>query len=322
MFSQYFHFNTLVWDWPIAIYLFVLGISSGIVLIAITAKNYLPTTGRLLFSRYAAVIAPMMVILGLSILIFHLTQPYDFWYVMIFYNHTSVMSLGVILFQIYFIALILWLIVIFHPWIYIRLQPLATRNTLFSVLWRTINRLSQLLIRHEKKLDRVLLLLAVLLGVYTGFLLSTLKSFPLLNNGLLPVLFLNSGVISGLAVLSLCCVWNSGTWQQHSHPLQLLHHVELPLVLLEILLLVAFFFGLYAGGGQKTLATTTALSGFWGGTFWIGVVGFGIMLPLLMRVMTDSLHSRQRIIAMSCIALVSVFIFRMFILYAGQIVTS
>ena len=36
----------------------------------------------------------------------------------------------------------------------------------------------------------LLLLLAVLLGAYTGFLLSALKTYPLLNNPVLPVLFL------------------------------------------------------------------------------------------------------------------------------------
>ena len=35
-----------------------------------------------------------------------------------------------------------------------------------------------------------MLVLAVLLGAYTGFLLSALKSYPFLNNPILPVLFL------------------------------------------------------------------------------------------------------------------------------------
>jgi protein NrfD len=42
-----------------------------------------------------------------------------------------------------------------------------------------------------------MLVLAVLLGAYTGFLLSALKSYPFLNNPILPVLFLFSGISSG-----------------------------------------------------------------------------------------------------------------------------
>ena len=45
-----------------------------------------------------------------------------------------------------------------------------------------------------------MLVLAVLLGAYTGFLLSALKSYPFLNNPILPVLFLFSGISSGAAV--------------------------------------------------------------------------------------------------------------------------
>ena len=45
-----------------------------------------------------------------------------------------------------------------------------------------------------------MLVLAVLVGAYTGFLLSALKSYPFLNNPILPVLFLFSGISSGAAV--------------------------------------------------------------------------------------------------------------------------
>ena len=31
-----FHFESLVWDWPIAIYLFLIGISAGLVTLAVT----------------------------------------------------------------------------------------------------------------------------------------------------------------------------------------------------------------------------------------------------------------------------------------------
>ena len=34
-----FHFDSLVWDWPIAIYLFLLGISSGLVTLAVLLRR-------------------------------------------------------------------------------------------------------------------------------------------------------------------------------------------------------------------------------------------------------------------------------------------
>ncbi len=79
--------------------------------------------------------------------------------------------------------------------------------------------------------------LAVLLGVYTGFLLSTLKGYPLLNNGVLPLLFLNSGLVSALAVLSLC----PSLTRSAPQAVHLMHRGEIGCVLLEVLLLTAFF---------------------------------------------------------------------------------
>lgn len=60
------------------------------------------------------------------------------------------------------------------------------------------------------------------------------------------------------------------------------------MVLAEAFLLFAFFFGLYLGGGQKTIAFETALlGGFWASVFWIGVVGIGIVLPLLLNAFAE-----------------------------------
>lgn len=40
-----FHFESLVWDWPIAIYLFLIGISAGLVTLAILLRRIHPEAG-------------------------------------------------------------------------------------------------------------------------------------------------------------------------------------------------------------------------------------------------------------------------------------
>lgn len=40
-----FHFESLVWDWPIAIYLFLIGISAGLVTLAILLRRFHPEAG-------------------------------------------------------------------------------------------------------------------------------------------------------------------------------------------------------------------------------------------------------------------------------------
>lgn len=46
-----FHFASLVWDWPIAIYLFLIGISAGLVTLAILLRRFHP---RRAVRQYAA----------------------------------------------------------------------------------------------------------------------------------------------------------------------------------------------------------------------------------------------------------------------------
>lgn len=111
-----FHFESLVWDWPIAIYLFLIGISAGLVTLSILLRRYHPEAGGAdsTLLRTTLVVGPGAIILGLLILIFHLTRPWTFWKLMFHYSFTSVMSMGVLLFQLYMVVLILWLAIIFQ----------------------------------------------------------------------------------------------------------------------------------------------------------------------------------------------------------------
>ena len=111
-----FHFDTLVWDWPIAIYLLLVGISAGMITLTMLLKYYVPAeySGKNPIVIATAVVAPLSVMVGLIILIFHLTRPMTFWYLMVFYNPGSIMSLGVMLFQVYFVFIILWLVSLYR----------------------------------------------------------------------------------------------------------------------------------------------------------------------------------------------------------------
>ncbi len=309
-----FHFDSLVWDWPIAIYLFLIGVSAGMVVVSLLVKQRVlgddaPQSGLL---KSTAIIAPLAVILGLFILILHLTRPWTFWKLMFFYSTSSVMSLGVMLFQLYMVVLLVWLAVIFRHWLTALLQPYR------KLVW--VGTLLHRLAPIERKLEPVMMFLAVALGAYTGFLLSALKSYPLLNNPVLPVLFLFSGVSSGIAAMVLCSV-TFFKEPPHSPALAFVHRLEKPVVWLELFLLLAFFTGLWFGGGQKEVAVTVALGGgFWALMFWFGVIGCGMVLPMaLNRYCSHNLRHRVSfLLAVSGLSLFGVFILRFFILYAGQ----
>lgn len=97
-----FHFPSLVWGESIAIYLFLLGISAGSTMMVILLKRSGLIGGEVsqnYLIKINAFLAPITVICGLTLLIFHLARPWTFWKLMFHYSHTSIMSCGAILSQ-------------------------------------------------------------------------------------------------------------------------------------------------------------------------------------------------------------------------------
>ncbi|MFC3394523.1 cytochrome c nitrite reductase subunit NrfD [Brenneria rubrifaciens] len=316
-----FEFDTLVWDWPIAVYLLLVGISAGMVSLSMLIKHYVPAeyNGGNIMIKSTAIIAPLAVIIGLVILIFHLTRPMTFWYLMVFYNPMSIMSLGVMLFQVYFVVILLWIVNLYRTGLLHLIETKLHRTALTSLA----RKITAVIAGKSGLIENVLLVLAILLGCYTGFLLSALKSFPLLNNPVLPVLFLVSGTTSGIAVMMLTAALSSQS-SADTATLRFIHRIENPVIYAELFLLFALFTGLLLGGGQKTVAAHAALSGFWGGVFWIGIIGAGIVVPLIARVMRNKNEcpGKANLTVMAALSLAGVFLLRLFVLYAGQMTVA
>ena len=310
-----FHTPNLVWDSTIAIYLFLLGISSGAVQLAIAYKrsHKLENPNQNWIIRAGVILGSIPTLIGLTLLIFHLTRPWTFWKLMFNYQFNSVMSMGVMLFQVYMLFLVAWGIVIF-------------KNEIAALINRFLPKLSfvlkviPMLERIVGVVEVLLFVLAAVLGAYTGFLLSALISYPMLNNPVLPALFLASGTSSGIAATFLL-ILIAGKLKGDSHESHFIHKFEVPIMVTELGLLVCFFVGLYFGGGQKVVALHNALSGFWGAVFWIGVFFIGILIPLIANLfVSDRLkYNRNFIILVSIFDLIGVLCLRYFILYAGQL---
>ena len=109
-----FHTPNLVWDSTIAIYLFLLGISSGAVQLAIAYKrsNKLMNPSQNWIIRSGVILGSVPTLIGLTLLVFHLARPWTFWKLMFNYQFNSVMSMGVMLFQIYMLFLVIWGVVL------------------------------------------------------------------------------------------------------------------------------------------------------------------------------------------------------------------
>ncbi|MEZ8194607.1 cytochrome c nitrite reductase subunit NrfD [Vibrio cortegadensis] len=307
-----FQSSTVVWDWIIAIYLFLAGMSAGAVMISIYLKRKViegnPAENGIL--KATAFLAPFGIISGLTILIFHLTKPLSFWKIMIFFNPTSVMSMGVILFQVYMAVLFVWIGIIFKKQIVDFLQG----------RFAFVDGLLEKFTKFENSIELFLGFLALLLAAYTGFLLSVLQTYPMLNNPVLPILFLFSSLSSGAAA---CILFGVLVFKESPHgpSVSWIHGFERPVVMFELFVLVTFFTGLIFSGGQAEISAMNAIGeGFWASWFWWGVIGAGMLLPLLLNAVTPKSirHSGGFILVVTTLSLVGVLMLRTFILYAGQ----
>ncbi|MCP5077815.1 MAG: cytochrome c nitrite reductase subunit NrfD, partial [Psychromonas sp.] len=251
---------------------------------------------------------------GLTILIFHLTKPLAFWKLMIYVNTTSIMSMGVILFNVYMTVLFTWIAILFKD------ELLQIINKFVGDKFNFIGDLIDKIKPLEGVIEVFLAILAITLAAYTGFLLSALKTFPLLNNPVLPVLFIFSSLSSGAAASLMFGVL---VFKQPMHcpSVKWIHNFERPVVLFELFLLICFFSGLVLGGGQKEVAAMAAIgTGFWASWFWVGVVGLGMLLPLILNFVSSeqTRHKGSFLFTVTGLSLLGVLMLRTFILYAGQ----
>ena len=100
--SQY---SEIYWPWPIAIYLFLAGLSAGATMVALLVKwNRHESEQNSIWDamiRAGAITAPLTICAGLLLLIFDLGKPFSFYLLLIKFNFGSVMSLGVLALLIY-----------------------------------------------------------------------------------------------------------------------------------------------------------------------------------------------------------------------------
>ena len=174
------------WIWPIALYLFLGGLGGGMMATAavvglIIAPSAL-TSGALVWGVF---IAFLILGIGTGLLVFELGQPWIFYRA--FVTRTSVIKWGAVFLSISMIAGVLF------------------------IFWE-LSWLTGLPFIPYEGFAQVLLGIAGIFGlcvtIYTGVLLSSMKSRPFWNTPVLPVLFMVSGCSTGAALLSMCIgVW-------------------------------------------------------------------------------------------------------------------
>ncbi|MBN2964915.1 polysulfide reductase NrfD [Sulfurospirillum sp. T05] len=310
MWGSTVQYGGIVWPWPIAVYLFLAGLSAGAIISAIVIKwmkgnDSSPWDGII---KAGAILAPVTIGAGLLLLIVDLTRPLHFWKLLINYNFGSMMTIGVLALFAYFPVIIIFFLGIFR-------KPLIDEGP-FGFLAP----LADIAKNQAKLLEVITLVLAVGVGAYTGFLLSAMNSYPLLNTPTLPLLFLASGISAGISAnLIVGLVFFKSTTGEEN--VSYLHGLDFKVILAEMFILVALFSGMYyQGGAAASVAAAALTTGGFATLFWVGVFGVGLAAPVgLNIVMPHSVkHSTAFIIFNAFLVLAGVMALRFYILYAGQ----
>ena len=305
--------GVISWNFIVASDLFGAGMSAGALIASLIAdfsgnRRY----GRIV--KIGAFIAPFPVSIGVSALIFDLERPLSFWKLYTSFQSSSIMSLGSWI-------LLLFLSIsaaIFYMYIPDRYDFLKIKS------WITGGRLSI-------SIKVAGLILAFATATYTGVLLSVLVARPFWNTPLLPIVFLFSAVIDGIAAIGFVLYanpWHAGLQDELVSSKRFMRKFYVTLLALIFIRLSFLIAGFY----RSTEYAPSALGVIMGGPltvlFWLGVIVIGMVLPLIYGLF-EILPSRsgakttnnQSLLALLVPAsvLIGGFMLRYVVVYAGQI---
>jgi formate-dependent nitrite reductase membrane component NrfD len=257
-----------VWAWQIPIYLFLGGLTAGLMVIGAAMELRRDGKWEARLAAWGAALSAAMLSLGMLALFLDLAHK---WYVYRFYlafRPASPMSWGAWILVAAYPALALWFLGSLgaESWgtLLRRVPPLRVFEGLRG--WSE---------RNRRLVLAVVAMVGTGLGTYTGILLQTLGARPLWNTGLLGPLFLASGLSGGAAVYVLL--------RPGGVLLRGLLAWDVSALLVEAALLALFLVEKGAGGTLDRLAAGLLLAGPYTGTFFGLVVLAGIAAPLLIE---------------------------------------
>jgi len=130
---------------------------------------------------------------------------------------------------------------------------------------------------YKKALAWVMLIYAVILGIYTGILLSAFNARPLWNTSILGPLFLASGLSAGAAVILI--------FSRSPAERKLFSRIDLIIIGIELFLIIHMFMGFLASTQVQIDAAGLFLGGPYTASFWVFVVIIGMIIPAILEIM-------------------------------------
>jgi len=296
-----------IWHWEISLYLFLGGLAAGILFFA--ALFYLLGKEKEMTAtiKQATVIAPIALIVGLAALFFDLTHKLYVWRLYTTIRITSPMSWGAWVLLLITPISMLWVFSYYRE-VYPNLENKLQTFKRFKFL--NLEAFEKFLIKNRKLMAYALIPLTLVLGIYTGILLSAFNARPLWNNAILGPLFLTSGLSTGAATILL---FSKNHFERH-----LISKIDLALIFIELALITHMFMGMYAGSQVQLEAMQILIGGSYTVMFFVFVILLGLIIPFFLE-FTEILGFKVPVIAPALLILLGGLIFRMVMVNAGQL---
>jgi formate-dependent nitrite reductase membrane component NrfD len=292
-----------VWGWEIPVYLFLGGFTAGIMVLSGWAlwrgrRNPRSHPTFSLASSGLFMLALATISLGMLALFLDLGHKAYVWRLYLTMKPWSPMSWGS------------WILLLVYPVLaaVVLLEP----PTQIVRLVPPIDPLSRSLaddMRVRRALGFLSMATGIGLGVYTGILLSALGARPLWSSGLLGPLFLASGLSSSAAFAH----WASPEPEERRQ----MAWLDNLFLVIELALIGMLLIGLASSTEAHAEAARLVLGGPFTAVFWVGVVGLGIVLPLVIQSLAVTHRTIHTPIAPILVMLGGLAL-RFVIVYAGQ----
>lgn len=309
-----------VWGWEIALYLFLGGLAAGLIIYtafyAITKKENKYFTA----TKVTPIFASLFLILGLSALFIDLHHKLYFWQLYTNINLRSPMSWGAWTLLIVTPLIMIYSVLNFKelfPRINVQkfnflkliISPIDSETINWQWRYSLIRKFESFLQKNIRLLLWVLLILGIILGMYTGILLSAFNARPLWNTSVLGVLFLTSGLSTAAAFIMLL--------SKNKEEIKWFSKIDLIMIAIELFLIIHMFMGFLASTTVQIEAANLFLGGQYTVVFWVFVVFIGLILPAILEIMElKGMHINHRISAI--LVLFGGLLLRFIIIYAGQ----
>jgi len=288
-----------IWHWQIPIYLFLGGLAAGILFFAgvftILGKEHKMSATV----KKAPMIVPFALIFGLFMLFLDLKHKLYFWQLYTTIRLESPMGWGA------------WVLMIMTPisiiWAASYVRELFPK---WDWKFKFLYTFEAWVIRNRKIIAWPMAIYAVILGIYTGILLSAFNARPLWNTAILGPLFLVSGMSTGAATIIMMS-------KDHKER-KIMGRIDILLIIIELFFIIHLFMGFLAGPEVQIEAANLFLGGKFTAPFFAFVVMLGLIFPAVLEILELN-GFKVPIYIPAILVLIGGLVFRFLMVEAGQI---